>query len=300
MVLPSSRRTGHSRRAQYGTFAGYVIAGLGVMVGGALLIASTRNSNSFSALRTAASDVAVPGGKIAAKGRTETQGFVAAITGFFQAGSQNARLKREAEEARVLLAEAAAVRDENQRLKQLLALREVDPKPVVSVRLVGSTAASTRRFAMLGAGASDGIAVGMPVRSPLGLVGRVLEVGRSSARVLLITDTESVVPVRRAQDGIAAFATGRGDGTLQLRLINLGINPLKRGDAFVTSGAGGLYHPNTAIAVVTRITSDGAIARPLSDPGATEFVVVQPMWQEPARLPATQSGNSASAGTGAE
>jgi rod shape-determining protein MreC len=63
-------------------------------------------------------------------------------------------------------------------------------------------------------------------------------------------------------------------------LVNLGVNPLKRGDAFVTSGSGGLYRPGTAIAVVTRITTDGAIARPLSDPGATEFVVVEPEWVE--------------------
>ena len=98
--------------------------------------------------------------------------------------------------------------------------------------------------------------------------------------MLLITDTESVVPVRRASDGVPAFATGRGDGTLQLRLINLGTNPLKVGDAFVTSGSGGLYWPDTAIAVVTRLTRDGAIARALSDPGTTEFVQVQPLWEE--------------------
>jgi rod shape-determining protein MreC len=120
----------------------------------------------------------------------------------------------------------------------------------------------------------------MPVRSPLGLVGRVLETGDRTARVLLITDTESLVPVRRARDGVPAFAAGRGDGTLQLRLINLGTNPLKVGDAFVTSGSGGLYWPNTAVAVVTRLTRDGAFARALSDPGTTEFVEVQPLWEE--------------------
>ncbi|MFN5819670.1 MAG: hypothetical protein ACK44Y_04470, partial [Novosphingobium sp.] len=38
--------------------------------------------------------------------------------------------------------------------------------------------------------------------------------------------------------------------------------------------------PGTAIAVVTRTTRDGAIARALSDPGTTEFVQVQPLWEE--------------------
>ena len=41
----------------------------------------------------------------------------------------------------------------------------------------------------------------MPVRGPLGLVGRVVEVGRISARVLLVLDANSIVPARRASDG---------------------------------------------------------------------------------------------------
>ena len=123
------------------------------------------------------------------------------------------------------------------------------------------------------------------MHSPLGLVGRVLEVADHTSRVLLITDSESMVPVRRARDGIAAFAQGRGDGTIQLRLISLGINPLKPGDVFVTSGSGGLYRPGTAVAVVMELTRDGAIARVLSDPTASEFVSVEPVFAEVAAMP---------------
>jgi rod shape-determining protein MreC len=89
--------------------------------------------------------------------------------------------------------------------------------------------------------------------------------------------------VRRAKDGVAAFATGRGDGSLQIRLINLGINPLKKGDILVTSGSGGLYRPGTAVAAVTELTRDGAIARVLSDPAATEYVVIEQIWAPAAR-----------------
>jgi rod shape-determining protein MreC len=112
----------------------------------------------------------------------------------------------------------------------------------------------------------------------MGLVGRILEVSNSTARVMLITDSESVVPVRRAKDGVPGFAQGRGDGTLQIRLINLGINPLKRGDTFVTSGSGGLYRPNTPIAIVASVTGDGAIAHVISDPANNDYVIVEPMW----------------------
>jgi rod shape-determining protein MreC len=119
----------------------------------------------------------------------------------------------------------------------------------------------------------------MPVVSPMGLVGRVLEAGAHSSRVMLLTDSESMVPVRRAKDDVVAFAEGRADGSLRLRLINLGINPIKRGDVFVTSGAGGLFRPNVAVAVADIITKDGAIARVLSNPAATDYVAVEPVWQ---------------------
>ncbi|HTM94235.1 MAG TPA: rod shape-determining protein MreC, partial [Croceibacterium sp.] len=122
-----------------------------------------------------------------------------------------------------------------------------------------------------------------PVLSPRGLIGRVLETGGNSARVLLLSDSESMVPVRRASDSVVAFAEGQGDGTVRLRLVNLGINPLKKGDVFVTSGAGGLYRPGIAVAVADEIIRDGAIARLLSNPAATDYVLIEPVWAQQAR-----------------
>jgi rod shape-determining protein MreC len=95
----------------------------------------------------------------------------------------------------------------------------------------------------------------------------------------LLADSESVVPVRRSKDNVVAFAEGRGDGRVRIRLINLGINPLKKGDVFVTSGAGGYYHPGIAVAIVQQVTGDGAVGAVISDPAATDFVAVEPIWQ---------------------
>ena len=58
--------------------------------------------------------------------------------------------------------------------------------------------------------------------------------------------------MRRAKDNVVAFAEGRSDGSLRLRLVNLGVNPIKKGDVFVTSGAGGLFRPDVAVAVAAR------------------------------------------------
>ncbi|WP_338244810.1 rod shape-determining protein MreC [Aurantiacibacter hainanensis] len=279
MAPPSANRSVTNKRAQLGLFAGYLAAGLGIALGILLLSISLWRPETFNGLRSMASDAAAPVGEVGAASRVQSRNFFEAIAGYYNAGSKNAELQEEIRIARVRLAEARALEQENERLRAVLELREGDVEPVATARLIGSTSASTRRFAYLSAGSRDGVEPGMPVTSPLGLVGRVLEAGRNTSRVLLLTDTDSVVPVRRATDNVVAFAEGRADGSLRIRLINLGINPLEEGDIFVTSGAGGLFQPGTAVAMVSEVTDDGAIGQLLSNPAATDVVIVQPMWQ---------------------
>jgi rod shape-determining protein MreC len=290
---PGNRRPGHSRRAQYGTFFGYLIALGGAGVGAVLLFVSTNDSAAFAGARTTAGDSVAAASQVTAKGRTESQSLLAVIGGYFTRGSRVAQLEREVATSRVQLAEQSALKEENARLRATLNLAQGELKPVAIARLLGSTSSSTRRFATLGAGANQGVQPGMVVRSPLGVVGRVVEAGNSTSRVLLITDNESTIPVRRAEDGVQAYATGRGDGTLQIKLAVSGFNPFKKGDAIVTSGSGGLFRPGAAVAVVVSLTVDGAIARPLSDPGMTEFVVVEPIYDEAltSAAAAQQAGN---------
>jgi len=279
MAPPGNRRSATNKKAQMGLFAGYVVAGLGALLGASLLIISLLRPETFDGIRSMAADAAAPAGEAGAAGRTKSQSFFSAIAGYYRAGSRNAELEEEVRVARVKLAEAEALRQENLRLKAVLGLNEGDTKPVAVARLIGSTSSSVRRIGFISAGTSDGVQPGMPVTSPLGLVGRVLEAGSNSSRVLLLTDPESLVPVRRSTDNVVAFAEGRSDGSLRLRLVNLGINPIKKGDVFVTSGAGGLYRPGVAVAVAAEITRDGAIAHLLSNPAATNVVVVEPIWQ---------------------
>lgn len=288
MAPSANRRPGFSRRAQYSTFFGYAAGVTGALAGAALLVVSLVDPGAFNGLRNAAAGAAEPGGQATAATRVAGRGIFATVGAYFAAGSQNAYLKRELRVARVRLAEAEAVKAENERLKSLLGIAAADAGPVAVAKLTSSTASSTRRFATISAGAAQGVRSGMPVRGVDGLIGRVLETGNSTARVLLVTDTESIVPVRRASDGLPAFAQGRGDGTIKIRMINLSINAIRKGDVFVTSGSGGLYRPGTAIAVASATTNDGAVARVLSDPAATEYVIVEPAWAPPTAPPVAE------------
>lgn len=298
MAPSANRRSGYSRRAQFSTFIAYLAGVIGIVVGAAFLVVSFVDPGAFSGLRNFGAAIAEPGGQATASGRNASRGVLSTIESYFRAGSQNARLRRELKEAKIRLAEADATAAENRRLKALMGLKEQNAKPVAYAQIIASSASSTRRLATLGAGIRKGVAVGMPVRTPEGLVGRVLEAGPMTSSVLLVTDTESVVPVRRTSDGLPAYAQGLGDGTLRIRLINLGLNPLKEGDVLVTSGSGGLYRPDTALGIVTRLLKDGAIARVLSDPATAGYVMIEESWAASSGLaPELDPANRQAAGT---
>ncbi len=275
MAPARDRRTGFSRRRQYSTFLGYVLAVAGAVVGVVLLVASTFNPPAFSALRMGVASLTTP----VATGLDAVADGVAsvprAIGTWFRVHGENADLRAEVKRTRALLTRARTINYDNRRLRALLAVRDRTPEVVVTARLVGSTASSGRRFALLNAGRFQGVRPGMPVRGPNGLVGRVLETGPIAARVLLITDPESLVPVRRTRDGMPAIAAGRGDGRVDIRSVNATNVRFAQGDMFVTSGTGGLYAPGVPVAQVERNGADSVLAIPFAAPDTLDFALVE-------------------------
>ncbi|HEY5713025.1 MAG TPA: rod shape-determining protein MreC [Allosphingosinicella sp.] len=266
-------------------FIGYVVAVAGSLFAVLLIAIAIVDPRGFAALKGAALDVTTP---VSSGGRSVTglfSGAVDGISNYFRAGSQNAGLRRELDEARRELVRRQALEYENRRLLAMLGLaRRVDDEVTIA-RIVGSSFDSPRRMATLSAGTSSGVATGQPVRSPDGLIGRVMEVGRWASRVLLITDGGSDVPVRLVRDGTPALAVGRGDGTIELRTLEVGQNPFRRGDILVTSGVGGVYPPNVPVAVVSAIRGDTAIALPTADPARVDFAIVERSYQPAAADP---------------
>ncbi|GAA0483556.1 hypothetical protein GCM10009096_27520 [Parasphingorhabdus litoris] len=279
MAPPNNRRPGFSKRAQYSIFASYLLGILGAVVGLLLLLISIVDPQGFAVLRTIGAEATAPVSKTLAEIGGATGDAGENISAYFNAASKNAAMKRELESSRIEILEARALKQENERLKRLLDLDQEVPDDIGMARLISSTSSSSRRMATLGLGTTDGILIGQPVRAPEGLVGRVLEAGPTTARILLVSDGQNVTPVKRASDELPAFATGRGDGTVEVRPINLGTNPFKGGDLLITSGSGGLYAPGIPVAVVIRKTDTGAIARILANSAKVSHVIVQPMFQ---------------------
>jgi rod shape-determining protein MreC len=293
MAPPSTRRPGFSRRAQYSLFLGYVVAVAGVLFALMLLGLSLIDPKGFRALKGAALDATSP---VTSGGRAVVNffgGIGDTVGNYFNAAAQNDDLKRQLAANRRSLVEARATALENQRLKAMLKLSRDVADEVAVTRVVGSSFDSSRRLATLSAGSSSGIEAGQPVRSPEGLIGRVIETGRWAARVLLVSDGASSVPARLVRDGTPAIAQGRGDGTIDLKTLELGKNPFRRGDILVTSGVGGVYPPNIPVAMVTRVEGERTIARPLADPSAVDFAMVLRPYQPLADAPLSEATTTA-------
>ena len=271
----ATARPGWSRRAQYGLFFGFLAVIGGIVVGLILLAISIVAPDSFQRIRGGALDVetaiAAPLSEISAT----VSGIFTGAGNYWDAAGQNAALKRDRAKMLQRMIEAKAILQENRQLRAALKLREESERAVASGRIVGSSFSSPRRFAILSAGSSDGVAIGMPVRAAEGLVGRILDLGSYSSRVLLVSDRASVVPARLLRGGQPVIAQGRGDGTIDVRPLEVGRNPFKRGDIIVTSGTGGLFPPLVPIAKVVRLDDDGAVAVPLADPANVSFAIVE-------------------------
>ncbi|MEL6876087.1 MAG: rod shape-determining protein MreC [Pseudomonadota bacterium] len=279
MAPPKHRRPGFSKRAQYSIFASYLLGILGAVIGLLLLGISILDPRGFAVLRTIGAEATAPVSKTLSEVGGATGSFGEEVSAYFAAASKNAEMQRELESYRIEILESRALKQENERLKRLLDLNENVPEAIAMARLISSTSSSSRRIATLGVGNTSGVESGQPVRAPEGLVGRVLETGPTTARILLVSDGQNVTPVKRASDELPAFATGLGDGTVEIRPINLGTNPFKGGDLLITSGSGGLYSPGIPVAVVIRQSEIGAIARILANPAKVSHVIVQPIFQ---------------------
>jgi rod shape-determining protein MreC len=274
MAPPPHRRPGFSRKAQYGLFVTYVVAIAGTIVAALLLTISVVDPTGFSALRTFGTEVTAPAARVLSNARQSSQKITHTVSAYIDAASQNVTLEKELKASRSALIEVQALRVENARLRGLLKIADGDAQQVAVGRLISSTASSTRRVATLSIGRNFGVERAQPVRGPAGLIGRVIETGPTTARVLLVTDSENLVPVMRASDGLPAFSAGLGNGLVLIKPLNLGESPFKVGDVIVTSGNGGLYSANIPFARVIRKTSDGALGLPFADPANTPFAIV--------------------------
>lgn len=186
---------------------------------------------------------------------------------------ENARLKQENRDLRMNLAQAQRLAAENRRLRELLRA----PPPLagkhIGARVMASGGGAYTRSFILAVGAEDGIRRGLAVLGPEGLVGRIVNVGERTSRVLLITDLNSRLPVMLADSGERAILAGR-NGRRATLLYLPARHRVKVGARVVTSGHGGVMPPGLPVGKVIAVQGGDVTVRPLANLNRVLFVRV--------------------------
>ena len=175
---------------------------------------------------------------------------------------KNARLEKE--NIRLLHWQQAALTlvSENAQLRGLLKLVPEPAISFVTARVIANSGGAYVRNLMVDAGSDAGIARGQAAITGTGLVGRVAEVGTRAARILLITDLNSHVPVIVERSRQRAILSGDNSERPLLRYLDPD-GTVKIGDRIVTSGEGGVFPPGLPVGVIAAIGGEAPRVRAL-------------------------------------
>ena len=176
---------------------------------------------------------------------------------FAQLQADNARLEKENEELREWYQTALLLESENKSLKELLNLK-VDPEyEHITARVMADSGNAYAKSILVSRESKEHVNKGAAVLSGVGLIGRVIDVGEKTFRILLVTDINSRVPVVVEDTGQHAIMAGGNEITPRLAHFPED-SEIKRGARLITSGYGGVYPHGLPVGRVVE-TPDGQL-----------------------------------------
>jgi rod shape-determining protein MreC len=240
--------------------ASFILMTLDVRAGGEGVVGTLRNGSQavMSPVQAVVSSVTGPLAD-AADGVVNVAGLRA----------ENQRLRAEIESLRAEVAELEDLAAENAELQAIVNLplpAEVQSR-TVTARVVAVGPSNFDYSITINRGLADGVAEDMAVLDERGLVGRVVAVTESSAKVGLITDPQQSVAVRAAERRDLGVVQGRGAGPLALTIFEAS-GPLLEGDRIVTAGSD-FYPPDLLVGTVVQAARPeaGFVLRTGVEPG---------------------------------
>lgn len=166
--------------------------------------------------------------------------------------AENAKLRAENEQLLRWQNSALSLQTENKELRDLLRYKTEPSLAYISARVIADTGSSFVRSFIVTAGRLDGVREGMAAMTGEGLIGRVVEVGEWTSRIILITDMNSRIPVLLMGSADHAILAGDNDSQPDLLYLPQDSN-IKVGMRVMTSGHGGVFPPNLPVGVVSSI-----------------------------------------------
>jgi rod shape-determining protein MreC len=153
----------------------------------------------------------------------------------------------ETERNRLLEAEAI-----NRRLQQLLEFRSQMPTGGITATIIAASASPWFKSCLLDKGSADGIRKGMAVVTPLGALGRVIEVTPHTAKVLLVIDPNSGLDVMVQRTRARGIVSGSLENGPIMKYVKHS-EDVQIGDRLVTSGLDGVFPKGMMVATVISV-----------------------------------------------
>jgi rod shape-determining protein MreC len=155
----------------------------------------------------------------------------------------------------VLKARLIAIRENEQaqeRYEKIQDFRNNQHYASIVANVIGRDPSSWNASLIIGKGKAEGVEVGQPVVSPLGVVGRIFEVGHNSAKVILVSDPTFAVAavVQRSREN--GLLTGTLQGVLRLQYLTDNAD-VKVGDNVVTSRLSTAFPEGILIGQITDV-----------------------------------------------
>ena len=187
--------------------------------------------------------------------------------------SQNKKLKQENAELLMLKNKLRTLQAENKLLAQMLNYTPVPKANFITAKVVAEEGDGFSHSLIVYIGKDNNVVKDQIVLGNDSVVGRVESVIGKYARVILITDIGSKIPVIVERSRERAILSG--DNTLYPKLLYTNLNAdIKKGDRIVTSGVAGVFPVGLPIGIVDNVTKDEITILPISDIERLEFIKI--------------------------
>ncbi len=213
-------------------------------------------------MRVAASDAAAPVLDALSRPTAAVNDMIDAARNVYGLTLENRTLREE--NARLLQWQAVArkLEAENTALRGAMGFVPETAATETAARVIAASGGAYVRSVLVAAGSRHGVRKGQAAVAGAGLAGRVHEVGDRSARVLLITDLNSRIPVVVESSRDQAILVG--DNSDRPRLDYLRPNArVAPGDRVVTSGLGGIFPPGIPVGTVLAMEGGFRVQPPI-------------------------------------
>ena len=222
-------------------------------------------------LRSGVVDVIAPLMRAMSQPIATVSSGIESLERFFSVYEENARLIEQNTRLLEWQSTALALAAENTTFREMLNFVHESESVFTAARVIGDSRGVFVRSILINGGQSSGIRKGHAVVNGSGLVGRVAETGRTSGRVLLITDLNSRIPVVSETTRVRAILAGDNGKIPKLAFLPPNAR-LEAGERIVTSGHGGVFPSNLPVGRILPV-GDGVIeVKPFADLDRLEFV----------------------------